>query len=189
VKAEKLGVKVERRNDLESMREFVKLNYITRKKHGLPPQPDNFFWNMHEMMISKNLGFVNIARLNDIPIAGAVFFVFKKTIYFKFGASNESFLSYRPNHIVMSEAIKWGCESGFKFFDFGRTDIADDGLLNYKRQWGTDEDNLLYYRIDRNLKIRWDLNKSSFMKLRPLIRKVPVPFLRMLGKLFYRHFG
>src|SRR4030066_163040 len=42
-KSEREGVEVKILNSLESLNEFYKLNCITRKKHGLPPQPYNFF--------------------------------------------------------------------------------------------------------------------------------------------------
>ena len=42
-KAEREGVSVEITRSPEAMAEFCRLNCLTRKEHGLPPQPWNFF--------------------------------------------------------------------------------------------------------------------------------------------------
>ena len=42
-KALKEGVEVQLHNSFESVKSFFKLNCMTRKRHGLPPQPFKFF--------------------------------------------------------------------------------------------------------------------------------------------------
>jgi hypothetical protein len=61
-KAEKAGVKIEFRTDLESMREYYRLHCLTRRnKHGLPPQPWRFFEKIQEHLIARGMGFVALA--------------------------------------------------------------------------------------------------------------------------------
>ena len=40
----------------ESIDHFYKLNCITRKRHGLPPQPYIFFYNIYKNILSNGLG-------------------------------------------------------------------------------------------------------------------------------------
>ena len=115
-------------NTLESVKEFYKLQCITRKIHGLPPQPLYFFKKIYEHIISQKKGFVALATHNNNVIAGAVFFQFGHKAIFKYGASNPRYLYLRPNNLVMWEAIKWHCQNGIKTFDFGRTELKHKGL-------------------------------------------------------------
>jgi hypothetical protein len=61
-KAEKEGVSAEISSSLEAVRDFYRLHCLTRRRHGLPPQPGSFFDKLHEHVISQGLGFVALAR-------------------------------------------------------------------------------------------------------------------------------
>jgi hypothetical protein len=57
-KAVKEGVEVKICYNMEDIREFYRLNCLTRKFHGLPPQPWHFFKNVYRYIVSKQKGFV-----------------------------------------------------------------------------------------------------------------------------------
>ena len=61
-KSEKNGVTVEILQSVEAVRIFYSLQCRTRKKHGLPPQPFNFFLNIHKYILSQNMGMVVLAQ-------------------------------------------------------------------------------------------------------------------------------
>jgi hypothetical protein len=61
-KAIKEGVEVTFARSLEAVREFYGLNCLTRRRHGVPPQPFSFFRNFHQQVLTKGLGEVAIAR-------------------------------------------------------------------------------------------------------------------------------
>ena len=77
-KAEKAGAEVDLLNTREAMSEFYILNGITRRRHHLPPQPWRFFSLVYEHIIAPCRGFIAIAKHQNRPIAGAVFFSFQK---------------------------------------------------------------------------------------------------------------
>jgi len=52
----KSGAVVERRTDAGAMKAFMKLNYLTRRKHGIPPQPDRFFEQVQSDIIATGGG-------------------------------------------------------------------------------------------------------------------------------------
>ena len=189
-KAEKSGVVVERSTDPHSMDEFVRLNYITRKKHGMPPQPSSFFRNVHKFVIGTGLGFVSLARIGNAVAAAAVYLTHNDTVYYKFGASDESLLKSRPNHALMWDAIRWGCEHGFKNFDFGRTDLDNEGLLEYKRGWGTVETDVVYRRFLGAATDAQAIGEQGLLeKVKPVFRRMPIPVLKIIGKVLYGHVG
>jgi len=187
-KAIQKGVHVNIRNTIESIEEFYRLHCITRRSHGLPPQPFYFIKKIYEHIISKKKGFVVLATYRNKVIAGATFFQFGNQTIFKYGASDPRYLYLRPNNIVIWEAIKWHCLSGFKIFNFGRTELNNKGLLQFKRGWGTKEEILNYYKYD--LKKDCFLNRAAGIKSSyNFFRFLPIPFLRLTGNLLYRHVG
>lgn len=61
-KAEKSGVTIRFATDAQAMVEYYRLHCLTRRKHGLPPQPYRFFKKIHEHLIAKGQGFVALAE-------------------------------------------------------------------------------------------------------------------------------
>ena len=188
-KAVKEGVKAEILNSVESIKEFYRLNCMTRKQHGLPPQPFSFFKKIYEHVVSRNLGFAILASYQDKPIAGGVFFHFGEKAVYKYGASDLQYQHLRANNLVMWEAIKWCCQNGYKSFCFGRTEPENQGLIQLKSGWGTTEQQINYYR--------YDFRKEGFVNSQSkvtgfynkIFRKIPIPLLRTIGSIFYKHVG
>jgi hypothetical protein len=188
-KAVKEKVSVEIFNSLESIKEFYTLNCMTRKQHGLPPQPFNFFNKIYDHVISRNLGFVILASYGGKNIAGAVYFHFGEKAVYKYGASDMSYQHLRANNLVMWEAIKWYSQNGYRTLCFGRTEPEHQGLIQFKSGWGTDEQRINYYR--------YDLNKGSFVPgsskvtglHNKIFRNLPLPLLKRVGSVLYKHIG
>jgi len=188
-KAIKNGIMVEKCHTLDSVREFYRLNCMTRKRHGLPPQPYYFFKKVYEHIISQKLGFVILASYEKTFIAGAVYFHFGETAFFKYGASDKRFHYLRANNLVMWEAIKWYSQNRYKNLCFGRTELDNQGLLQFKSGWGTTEQKINYYR--------YDFRKQSFVIAKSRIkgfhnkifRRMPISLLRTMGSIFYKHIG
>lgn len=188
-KAGREGVAISIDRSWASVRSFCRLNCLTRKRHGLPPQPLSFFMNIFEHIIAKGMGVVVSAMHSGRLIAASVFFHFGDTALFKFGASDISYQRLRPNNLVMWEAIRWHKDQGMSRLNLGRTDPQNDGLLRFKRAWGGQETPLAYHR--------YDFRKEAFLAgagrtpllIKRLFSRMPVPVLRMIGALAYKHAG
>jgi len=187
-KAEKEGVDVSIYYSLESLREFYRLNCMTRKKHGLPPQPFLFFKKIYEHIIAHKKGFVALASYGRRTIAGAMYFHIGKKAIFKYGASDEKHLNLRPNNLVIWEAIKWYKRKGFTNINLGITEPNNIGLLQFKRGWGVKEEMTNYYK--------YVLEKDEFVKDKfrnitsySFFKKMPSAILNLTGSMIYRHFG
>jgi len=186
---ERYGVIIERRTDAGAMAQFRQLNYRTRKKHGLPPQPDRFFDNVHRLLLSAGFGFVSIAMFEGAPIAASVFLHYQGKLYHKFNASDERFLRVRPNHGILWDAIRWGCLQGFHRIDLGRSDLEGEGLLHYKRGWGTTESDLEYFRFSGGTPAAPASQGGMLEAMKPILQHMPIPVLRVLGNILYEHVG
>ena len=188
-KAIKEKVRAEIFNSLESIKEFYRLNCMTRKEHGLPPQPFNFFKKIFDNVISNNLGFVILASYDDKNVAGGVYFHFGEKAVYKYGASEMAYQNLRANNLVMWEAIKWYCHNGFDHFCFGRTEPENQGLIQFKSGWGTAEQKISYYL--------YDFRKEEFISAKSkvtgfhnkIFRNMPLPLLKKLGSVIYKHVG
>jgi lipid II:glycine glycyltransferase (peptidoglycan interpeptide bridge formation enzyme) len=187
-RAQKEGLQITLSNTWESMMAFYRLNCMTRKQHGLPPQPLSFFKKIFEHVISPQNGLVVQAFFQMKPIAAAVYYHFGNHAVYKYGASDRKYLNLRPNNLVMWEAIKYYVNNGFQHFSFGRTEPENHGLLQFKRAWETREETLNYYKYD--LKQDCFVSKESKLKTSyNLLKYIPSPLLRLTGSLLYRHVG
>ncbi len=140
-KAEKSGVTVTVSQSLEAMKMFYSLHCKTRRKHGMPPQPFDFFQNIFEHILSKKLGMVAIANWREHPIAASVYFQLGERAVYKYGASDETFQHLRGANVVMWEAIKWHARHGATTLHLGRTSLGNEGLRRFKLGWGAGEQN------------------------------------------------
>ena len=168
--------------------DFYRLNCMTRKDHGLPPQPLTFFRKIYDYIIEPRHGFISLALHQTKPVAGAVFFHHDGKAIYKYGASDRKYQRLRPNNLVMWQAIKWYCRNGYNAFNFGRTEPENQGLLQFKRGWGANEQIINYYK--------YDIKKNCFQTKGPKIKSsynlfkfMPTPILRITGNLLYRHVG
>lgn len=188
-RAVKDGVAVRIEQSLDAVKTFFRLNCITRKRHGLPPQPYSFFKNIFTHVISKGNGIVVCARHDGKTIAASVFFHFGTSALYKYGASDLAYQNLRPNNLIMWEAIKWYRNLAFSTLSLGRSELDNLGLLQYKRTWGAKESVLKYHRFDyrkkqfvHNLPGVSDVYKKIFSR-------TPVAILRIAGRLLNKHFG
>ena len=88
----------------------------------------------------------------------------------------------------MWEAIKNYSQKGFKVLDFGRTELGNIGLRQFKKGWGTDEKKIFYYQFDLK-KDRFVSTRNSITSSYSVFKHLPIPVLRLTGKLLYRHAG
>jgi hypothetical protein len=188
-KAEKEGVRTEFSSSFEAVKEFYRLNCLTRREHGLPPQPFRFFRNLHRHLLGEDLGFIVLASSKGANIAGGLFLRFGEKGFYKYGASDVKYRHLPANNLVLWEAIRWFSRNGFRSLCFGRTERGNDGLRQFKSGWGAEESLLQYYKFD--------LSKNGFTTDRSLVtglhnrvfRALPVALSKVVGSALYRHIG
>jgi CelD/BcsL family acetyltransferase involved in cellulose biosynthesis len=187
--ADATGVRVERRIDDAALQAFIRLNALTRRRHGVLPQPDSLFCHIQQRLLGEGLGFIALASLDNAFVAAGLFLTWKGTVLYKYGASDKRGAAAAANYAVMWNAMRWGCEQGYRRFDFGRTDLAGEGLLQFKRGWGSRELDLVYVqRRERALHAASETH-SLQERLKPLISRMPVGVLKFIGRRAYPHAG
>ena len=190
-KAEREGLSVREANSLDDMREFYRLTVLTRKKHGLLPQPWRFFANVHRHMIEAGAGHLLLADFEGRPIAGDLLLRFRDQMVYKFNASDPRFLNLRPNNILLWQAIRLSASLGCRSLDLGRCDTDNEGLRRFKLLWGSDEKTLRYYTHAvagaTNGSLASNALPQSLLAL--FVKLAPSSALRGMGSAIYHNFG
>ncbi|MCS7337950.1 MAG: GNAT family N-acetyltransferase [Verrucomicrobiae bacterium] len=186
-KAKEAGVDVKFSTEEEAVREFYRLHCKTRRRHGLPPQPYSFFRNIAAHILQHGLGVVATANWEGRAIAAAIFLWFGRRAVYKYGASDYAFQHLRPNNLVMWQAIEWLAERRYESLHLGRTSRGNEGLRRFKQGFGAVEETIAYYKFDvvQNCFVR-DVDRALGW-YNSVFRRLPVPVLRLVGTLLYKH--
>jgi CelD/BcsL family acetyltransferase involved in cellulose biosynthesis len=166
---------------------FYRLHVRTRRRQGVPVQPRRFFRLLWDRVIGTGLGSVVIVETSARPIAAAVFMAWNGTVIYKFGASDASAWPLRPNHLLFWHAIQMACEQGYRCFDFGRTDLGQEGLRNFKLSWGAAEESLVYWTLGGRAEPAPEAVGMAGRMLGPVIRHGPLLLCRAAGEALYRY--
>ena len=150
--------------------------------HLHAPQPA-----MGPLSIFLRAPFVWLVRDGEEPIAAAVYLTHGKLVTYKYGASAASALKKRPNNLLMLNVIRDHAERGFEVFDFGRTDLDNEGLRRFKRSLGAEEIPLAYTYLTEPAPLGEPSLKERVMTT--TIRRSPAVVGRLAGQMLYRHVG
>jgi hypothetical protein len=194
-KARKAGVIVEERSDKEGLVVSHSLLAMTRRRLSLPPMPYRFFEAIQSNLRPEHLK-IFLAYQNAKPIACHIVLIFKDQWISEYSGNADGVIS-GVNQFLYLETIRQACAEGARRFSFGRTSIHSEGLLSYKRRWGTTEENLTNYTLRRNhkkeIRVRDDVSTSEDSPLytlcKRIVAKAPLPVCEMIGNFCYRHLG
>lgn len=192
-KARRQGVEVHIARDKDGLRAFFELHARVRKyKYHLLAQPYRFFEQIWEQFLAPGKGALMLATFEDQVIGGVLFLEWQNTLYYKFNASNPDFISVRPNDLVVWEGIQHGRARGLDFFDFGLSDWDQEGLLQYKRKFATEEKTISFLRFlpdgapsEKEQQIRRLLPQLTNLYVSA---DVPDPITEQAGDILYRYF-
>lgn len=188
-KAERENIQIRISNSGDSIDEFYELNCITRKFHGLPPQPRSFFRAAYQHILKRGLGTAILASYRGTNIAGGVFFHFGGKVIYKYGASKREYQDLRATNLIIWNSIKYYLENGCTELCFGRTEPENEGLRIFKNGWGTQEHIMNYYKYDlqQGRFIPEQRRVSRFENV--LFGKIPISLLKIIGAIGYKHMG
>jgi CelD/BcsL family acetyltransferase involved in cellulose biosynthesis len=167
-------------------RTYYGLHVQTRRRLGMPVQPRRFFEALWSHVVARGHGYVLLAETAEgTPAAGAVFLEGTRTLTYKYGASDAAFWGLRPNHLLFWNALRAACENGYENFDWGRTDLDDQGLRSFKSGWAAVETPLVYTTLAEGAP---ELGSGhALAAARAVLRRSPAFACRLAGELLYRH--
>jgi hypothetical protein len=193
-KALRAGVVIEERRDQASLNICYDLMVETRRRLSLPPLPYAFFKAMLEHLSSEQLNLF-LALHRGKPV-GCFILVrmgdFWTAEYSGISADAPSGV----DQMLYWETIKKAKDHGGKIYSFGRTAVANEGLLTYKRRWAPAEEDLVDFTFDARgdstekvEKIVHSDASLAYRTARTVLRSVPRPVFQLVGDFWYRHLG
>jgi lipid II:glycine glycyltransferase (peptidoglycan interpeptide bridge formation enzyme) len=163
---------------------FYTLHVGTRRRHGVPVQPRRYFELLWDRVLARDLGLLLLAEVDGEPVAGGVFLAWRGTFIHKYSASDALAWPRHANDLLLWEALTWAVEHGCTQVDFGRSDLADTGLRDFKRAWGGREEPLVYSTVGKPAR---DSRGRLARVARPVLRHGPVWLTRVTGEVLYRY--
>ncbi len=188
-RAEREGIVVEAGQSALLLRQFYDLMILTRRRHGLPPQPLRWFRNL-AACFGKQLT-VRVARAGDRPIASILTLQHRKTMVYKYGCSDARYHNLGGMPRLFWHAIEDAKSQELQELDLGRSDEHQEGLIRFKDRLGAARTTIQYWQFStRPLQTAGAMSR---MLKSPLVQKViahlPAPLFRLAGEMLYRHVG
>ncbi|MCJ7635677.1 GNAT family N-acetyltransferase [Candidatus Bathyarchaeota archaeon] len=186
-KARKDGLVVVRVSSTdEDLKYFYQLNQKTKRRLGVPGHPLAFLKNMCSKM--DKFTKLYLAEFEGRAIAGIITLSFKDTVNYAYAASDDRYLKYHPNNLLVWQAIEESCNQGYHYFDFGKTSQDNEGLARFKKHWGTEPKKLYYYYYP-HLPRLMSANREGvkYRLITSLWRRTPLFLTRVLSPIAFRH--
>jgi hypothetical protein len=170
---------------------FHGLQILTRRRHGLPPQPRKWFRNVMECV--GDSAKIRIAYKGLKPIAAVLTLCHADTMVYKYGCSDAVHHNLGGMHLLLWRTITEARQNGLRRLDLGRSDLPNQGLITFKERWGSKRSTLFYSRFTLASAPRdiyrhpWDDHKERRSGI--MFSRMPNAISRSLGVLLYRHLG
>jgi hypothetical protein len=165
---------------------FYRLLVITRRRHGYPPPPLEWFKCLAKVLPGSS--FVVLKHMNR-PVAAIVSLRFNDVVYYKYGASDERFHHLGVMPFLYAYMVKSAFESGALRVDLGRTELSNTGLADFKERFGAVRSEVVYWRYGSPRSSSF-AGAGALMKMaRFVVSKSPRALLPHLGNILYPHSG
>lgn len=188
-RAEREGLKYIEGSNEALLEDFYELFALTRKRHRAPPPPRKWFGNLMEALGNKLK--IRAVFKNDRPVAAMITIHHKDTMFYKYGCSDPAYNNLGSMPSLYWRAIDDAKKLNCRFFDLGRTDTDQQGLVTFKNRWGATESTLNYcrYGIANESTHSLDLNNSSWTSsaARYVLGQLPAGVLSGVGRILYKH--
>jgi len=189
-KAVRSGVSIRTETDLQDLKALHKLKIQTRKKHGSPSPSLKFFKSIMDKFEDNGIVKLWVAELEGNVVSTLMFYSYKDVVMPAYIASDDAYNPFMPNNLLYWKSIEWGCNNGFKHFDFGRTEPNNETLLSFKTKWGSDNFKIPYYYYPGQPKLMsQNRNDAKTGFIRDTWKKLPDPILEALGPKLLKHVG
>lgn len=189
-KAEKNGIRVQEIGGDDSLDRFYPLHQSLRKRLRFPPFERKFFKELMGHFGAPRCTTL-FAQKDGRSIAAVLLLHFRDTMIWEYSGDCEEGRVLGANHLLIWTAILRAKESGCRCFAFGRTGRSNPGLTEFKRSWGSVEEELSKFAYPHCAlqKLVGTKKSMGFEMVRTISGIAPAPIARWIGALCYRHWG
>ncbi|MDM9632562.1 lipid II:glycine glycyltransferase FemX [Robiginitalea aurantiaca] len=133
---------------LKAILEFYKIYTDTLERHkaikryyfGL-----DYFKNLLRQDHEDNSYALAIIRRDGIPISVELLVLTRETVYSYLGGTDVAYFEYRPNDYLKYCVINWARDKGYKYYNLGGGQKANDSLYRYKKSFFPKDEDLTFY--------------------------------------------
>jgi len=151
-------------------------------RFGSPPYAKKYFESFYKNLVDVGLANVFGAYINGKLVSALLGFTYQDRVHILIAVSDPKYMEYRPSDAMHWTFIKWACNNGFKWFDFGRV-REESGQFEYKRKWGPTMMDLpsyfLLWNVDEVPVV--DPTSSKYKLFLKLWRFMPLWFTKLVG--------
>ncbi len=169
-KADKSGVIVSETQSEKDMEDFYKLYLSMMDKFNSTPKP----YSLLKLLQTSSIAKLVVAYLQNKLIAGLLFIHFNKTVRLWVEASDQQYLNYRPNNAIIDYIVRWACNNGYSFVDFGASPPENNGLIAFKEEWRAEK---VWFYTYAKLYSTW--KDKLWHSLEPSIRRIYATIQRL----------
>jgi len=170
---------------------FYDLLRLTRRRHGMPPQPRAWFENLIRCFPGSLK--IRVALHGKQPIAAIITVRHKDTLVYKYGCSDVTFHNLGGMQLLFWKTITEAKSEGLQDIDLGRSQVDNHGLIQFKDRLGATRSTLTYSRYYLASRYSWRIQVSDRdWKVRfgqAVFANIPNRCLSVVGKLLYKHMG
>lgn len=134
--AKRNGILWEYTDTTEGINAYYNVVEHTIKRHQGLVLPKTFYDYILRELVPKKLAAFHLARYNGEVIGGTLHLFYKGQIFNWLTASYKEHWHLRPNNLLISEMIRYGCENGYKSYNLGATPLEAKELVRFKKSWG-----------------------------------------------------
>lgn len=166
---------------------FWTMLVMTRRKHGVPPQPKNWFRNLIDCF-GERLE-IRVAFKEKRPLAAILTLRHRDTLVYKYGCSDARFHRLGGMQMLFWQAIGEAKSDGLLRLDLGRSDCENTGLITFKDRLGAARSNLAYMRfpVSPPPATRFGAVNWAERTARRALSLMPDRLLCLIGRAVYRH--
>lgn len=186
-RAEREKLEYEAGRSDSNLHKFYRLVLLTRRRHGLPPQPMSWFRNLRDCF-GENLT-IRIASRDRRPLASVLTLVYNNTAFYKYGCSDSMHHNLGAMPMLFWKTIQEEKDRGVQELDLGRSDIDNAGLAAFKEHLGAVRSKLTYFRIGSHHSgtSSGDLGVQTIAQA--VFARIPPGLAEVAGTILYRHMG
>lgn len=185
-RAERESLICEEGRDESLLRKFYHLLLITRRRHGLAPQPKRWFRNLVTCL--GDAVKIRVVSKDGRPVAAILTLQYNRTLVYKYGCSDRRFANLGGTQLLMWKAIQQGKNDTLDELDMGRSDYDTPGLVIFKDRWGATRSTLWYMQTPaRRSQLVSGVLQGTMGKY--FIAHAPDGLLAATGSMLYRHMG
>ena len=143
-KADVLYKKIDTERELEECKALYSI--LVEKHRILNPYILKLFEHIYKISLQQSNIVFNIATQNDRVIAYSVFLTSRTHVFYWLNASDPAMAALNATNGLLAQMIQYCCEQpDVRMINFGAVPSGNEGLLQFKKNWGTIEIKYGYY--------------------------------------------